>query len=813
MKRLLSLSVVLIVLISSSPAQTPAELQSKIKASVENREYAQAIESLRKFKSQDQKNFEQNNYDYLLGRMAEKSGDVALAMGSYHSVAARGSLLASYARWHISQVARATGNLMLERLSIMELAATSPSSLLLPAARNRLARSFFESGNYEETIRLFTEQPLTTNARSSSVALAPSDTELARENLLLLADAYVRSNKPGEARETYNKLLNQMPNPAQPDDFSLAAAKGLDRLDAGTENPGKSVPKLLDTEHLRRASIYQFNRDFDLARLHYLSIIQNYPESGIVPDAIFQIGRGYAQQGEFIEGIKWFERVEEQFPGYPSAKDALSQAASCYSKTGKYKEAIARYKKFIDLYPKDERLDRAYLNIVDTYRDAGELQEALKWASNTEQIFKDKLPEAIAVFAEARIYLAGSDWARSLATLDRLKTFPDLGGTKVPGGTSPAEVDFLRGFCLEQLQRYDEAIDQYLSIPDGRNEYYGGRASERLLLLADNENSKPSIARRAAALGNEAKSKDLEISRRSLQSLIRLTSEKDEREKLLDRLRTLYKALPGYQNVPSFKLAELGRGPSKDNPALSVENDHSQVGDELLFLGLYDEAAPEVEASLNLHNDRKAGDVGYSLAVIYNRGDAADRGIAFVEPLWRNVPADYQIDLISRDQLDLLYPVPYADALIKYSPPRGVDPRYVLSIMRQESRYRAQIKSYAAARGLMQFISTTADQIAGEIGRKDFAQDELYDPPTAILFGSQYLSDLFKQFPDQPAAVAASYNGGDDNMKRWLARSKSNDVDRYVPEIIFSQSKDYVNKVMASYRMYKTIRDENLKTR
>jgi soluble lytic murein transglycosylase len=275
----------------------------------------------------------------------------------------------------------------------------------------------------------------------------------------------------------------------------------------------------------------------------------------------------------------------------------------------------------------------------------------------------------------------------------------------------------------------------------------------------------------------------------------------------------LYKALPGYQNVPSFKLAELGRGPSKDNPALSVENDHSQVGDELLFLGLYDEAAPEVEASLNLHNDRKAGDVGYSLAVIYNRGDAADRGIAFVEPLWRNVPADYQIDLISRDQLDLLYPVPYADALIKYSPPRGVDPRYVLSIMRQESRYRAQIKSYAAARGLMQFISTTADQIAGEIGRKDFAQDELYDPPTAILFGSQYLSDLFKQFPDQPAAVAASYNGGDDNMKRWLARSKSNDVDRYVPEIIFSQSKDYVNKVMASYRMYKTIRDENLKTR
>jgi soluble lytic murein transglycosylase len=133
--------------------------------------------------------------------------------------------------------------------------------------------------------------------------------------------------------------------------------------------------------------------------------------------------------------------------------------------------------------------------------------------------------------------------------------------------------------------------------------------------------------------------------------------------------------------------------------------------------------------------------------------------------------------------------------------------------MRQESRFRAEVKSAAAARGLMQFISTTSEKIASELGRADFKQDELYHPPTAILFGSQYIANLFRQFPNQPQAVSASYNGGEDNVARWLARSKSDNPDRYVPEIVFSQSKDYVYRVMANYRVYQTLYDERLRAR
>ena len=286
---------------------------------------------------------------------------------------------------------------------------------------------------------------------------------------------------------------------------------------------------------------------------------------------------------------------------------------------------------------------------------------------------------------------------------------------------------------------------------------------------------------------------------------------------MLEALRKIYAALPAYKKVPSFKLIEAGRTQvRKQKQSTDGQDPHKLIADDLLFLGLFDEAAPEFDTSRKatiVETAAANNDFGYTLAVYYKRGDMAYKAVAFAEPQWKTVPADYQIELIPRDDLELLYPAPYAESFAKFAAPRKIDPRFLLSIVRQESRYQPNIKSYAAARGLMQFISATSTKIAGELGRSDFQQDELYDPTTAILFGSQYIADLFKLFPNQPHAVAASYNGGEDNMKRWMKRSKSDLADRYVPEIAFSQSKDYVYKVMANYRIYQMFYDEKLNPR
>ncbi|HEX6283692.1 MAG TPA: lytic transglycosylase domain-containing protein, partial [Pyrinomonadaceae bacterium] len=444
-------------------------------------------------------------------------------------------------------------------------------------------------------------------------------------------------------------------------------------------------------------------------------------------------------------------------------------------------------------------------NIIDALHEAGRHTEALNWVQQTRARFKNDLGATLALFARLRIHLAQASWAATVRDAEELAQLSDLGGTRVPGGTTPAEVSFLRAFALEQLGRTEEAVAAYLAIPDGRNEYYGARATQRLLALGGTEKSRTLIQNRLNALTNEAKvasaAGQWEQARVAATSALRLTSVQPKRTELLTILRSAYEALAPYR-LPQFTQIPL-------TPANGADPKPTQetLADSLVTLGLYDEALPELLAT---KNNNASPDHSYTIARLSLQAGLPNRAIRFAEPLWRNIPADYVIDLAPRDMVELLYPVPFRESLIKHAGSRGVDPRFALSIARQESRFQVEAKSVAAARGMMQFIPSTANEIAAELNLANFNQDDLYNADTAILFGSQYLANLFKLFPDQPQAVAGSYNGGADNLARWIARSRANEADRYVPEIGFTQTKDYVYKVMANFWTYQRLYDVQL---
>jgi soluble lytic murein transglycosylase len=297
-----------------------------------------------------------------------------------------------------------------------------------------------------------------------------------------------------------------------------------------------------------------------------------------------------------------------------------------------------------------------------------------------------------------------------------------------------------------------------------------------------------------------------------VQAILRMTAEPEKRRPLLDELANIYQTLGSYTLKNSYNLLPVGRKELTEKTAIDRSADiHKVIADELVFLGLYDEAAPEFEA-VRLDRSVDADDRAYTIAELYHRGGKADRGVQFMESRWKP-PADFQVELIPKNIANLLYPAPYQNELIQNTSSKDIDPRFVLSIMRQESRFRPNATSSAAARGLMQFVSDTSNRIAGELGRDEFSQQDLYDPKIAILFGSQYLFDLYRIFPNQTEAVAASYNGGEENVKRWLARSHSNNADIYVSEIAYAQTKDYVFHVMTNYRVYRELYNADLSTR
>ncbi len=783
MKRFLVLLLMSQFGITNSISQSPAETSKRIKQKIETREYDAAIADLEKLRAADPVAFATGDRHYLLARIAETNGDLALAQTNYQAVANRGSALTPYARMHLSQIARSTGNLMLERLYLSEIALFSPDSMVAKSVDLRLARISFEQENYGETIRILT------GGEPSNRHSAPS-----RETRSLLGNSYVRIGQIEKARAIFASLLDTVPVLGQPDDTALAAVQNLDLIDGGTK--GSRVPDLAEAEHSRRAGVYQFNREFADAKLHYEALIANYPTGANTPEAIFQIGRGFAQQNSFGEALKWYERAIEQYPQSSAAKDALLQAASAYGRVGRPKEAITRYQNFIDKYPSDEKLDRAYLNMVDIMRDQGENTDAIRICEKVREVFKGKLPEAIALFTESRIYFAREEWQSAFEVLDQLSGFSELGGSSVPGGTSIAEVAFLKGFALEQLKKYPEAIGTYLSVADGRGEYNGWRATERLRGLARIETAKPFFVEAVGRSSTLLEAGSREERYRNARSLLRLTAGADIRERSLTVLRSVAPPLPKHIV-------------KRERPVTALTNENNVV-ESLTSLGLYDEAAIEL-AAVTPNLSKLPIEKSRAIIETLNRGDRADLVMEFIEPVWKPVAADYPIDLMPREALEMLYPAPYKNHLLRHASGFGVDRRLLLAIMRQESRFQPNAKSFAAARGLMQFISTTSTHVAGELEIKGFSQDDLYSPANSILFGAHYVKGLFSVFPEQPDAVVASYNGGDDNMKRWLARSRSNLPERYVPEIMFAQTKDYVYKVMANYRMYKYLYDADLR--
>jgi soluble lytic murein transglycosylase len=187
----------------------------------------------------------------------------------------------------------------------------------------------------------------------------------------------------------------------------------------------------------------------------------------------------------------------------------------------------------------------------------------------------------------------------------------------------------------------------------------------------------------------------------------------------------------------------------------------------------------------------------------YYAGLAADKVSGPGVKLISSVTARYYSD----------YPIQFQSHVIREGKKRGVDPRFLLAIMKQESSFRSGAKSPAGARGLLQLVYDTAIKFNKKAGYPNLRPDDLYDPATNIAIGAEYIKFLKDEFGGLYEGIAASYNGGEDNALRWLNRSKPKDPGIFTAEIGFAESKNYVYKVMTNYRVYRELYDENLNRR
>jgi len=153
------------------------------------------------------------------------------------------------------------------------------------------------------------------------------------------------------------------------------------------------------------------------------------------------------------------------------------------------------------------------------------------------------------------------------------------------------------------------------------------------------------------------------------------------------------------------------------------------------------------------------------------------------------------------------YPRAFRNLVEPLASTAGAPDLFVYAIMRKESSFLPHALSPSDARGLLQLIPTTGQEVAKHLGVPLFT-DELFDPEVNVRFGAAYLGGLLKRFGDQIALAAGAYNAGSHAMMRWCDQWGSRPLDEFVELVTYDQAREYIKRVLAVYAHYRWLYGE-----
>ncbi|PIR21954.1 MAG: hypothetical protein COV44_10200 [Deltaproteobacteria bacterium CG11_big_fil_rev_8_21_14_0_20_45_16] len=163
------------------------------------------------------------------------------------------------------------------------------------------------------------------------------------------------------------------------------------------------------------------------------------------------------------------------------------------------------------------------------------------------------------------------------------------------------------------------------------------------------------------------------------------------------------------------------------------------------------------------------------------------------------------------------YPQSYHQFVVAAGKEFEVSPFLAWGVMREESRFQADVISSAGAIGLLQIMPSLGDRLARKLKVKHFDASRLTDPETNVRLGVYHLRELIDQVQgwDLPPAfvfpvVVASYNAGTTPVKRWLKELGMDRLDIFVESIPYAETRAYVKRVLQSAQVYYLLYGEKI---
>jgi peptidoglycan lytic transglycosylase len=155
-----------------------------------------------------------------------------------------------------------------------------------------------------------------------------------------------------------------------------------------------------------------------------------------------------------------------------------------------------------------------------------------------------------------------------------------------------------------------------------------------------------------------------------------------------------------------------------------------------------------------------------------------------------------------RDDLALRFPLLFQQQVLDHSEREEINPAWTYGVIRRESAFVQDARSPKGAVGLMQLMPATAKYISRSLPKKYRGRAKLTQADTNLALGTHYLRRMLKRFSGQTVLATAAYNAGEHRIMRWLPEENTLDADRWIENIPFRETREYVTSVLAFTIIY-----------
>ena len=150
-----------------------------------------------------------------------------------------------------------------------------------------------------------------------------------------------------------------------------------------------------------------------------------------------------------------------------------------------------------------------------------------------------------------------------------------------------------------------------------------------------------------------------------------------------------------------------------------------------------------------------------------------------------------------------IYKKEYSEYVTKYAEQYGVEENLIYALIKAESNFNPDAVSHQNAKGLMQLMQSTAEDLAKK-SKINLNNENILEPEVNIQLGTQYIASLLNKYDCVEVALAA-YNAGSGNVDKWISAGKIKADGSDIENIPYKETNTYVRKIMRDYEIYKQL--------